>query len=299
MTEGCSGVIRWTTLPAILSSMLLLAPHVGMCDVAFSDSSDVKLETPSGCREQIGFADALRGEGDYYRAITEYKRALHFCRDDSLSSRARAGVGETLFEAGRYELVVDWYHESAAEDARLPHAELLAGRSLFKLGYYGGAIGLLSPLHGRQVPSAQTGEASYYIGLSQIRIGEFRQAEASLSLVGGASPYSDRARRHLELLRSEPCPSRKSPGVAAALAVVPGAGYAYAEHYGTAVASLIVNGLLGWATVDAFRDGNDGAGGFYALLGLGFYVGNITGSAQSADRYNTYQEERFQARFPE
>jgi len=292
-------VTRWTTLAAVLSSMFLLAPHVGLCDVAFPDSGGAGLEAPAGCREQLGFADALRGEGDYYRAITEYKRALHFCRDDSLSAHARAGVGETLFEASRYQLVVDWYQELATEDARLQHAELLAGRSLFRLGRYGRAIGLLSPLHDLQVPSAQAGEASYYVGLSQIRIGKFRQAEASLSLVGDASPCSDRARRHLELLRNEPRPSRKSPGVAAALAVVPGAGYAYAEHYGTAVASLIVNGLLGWAIVDAFRDGNDGAGGFYALLGAGFYVGNITGSAQSADRYNTYQEERFQARFPE
>ena len=290
---------RWTTLAAILSSMLLLAPHVGMCDVAFPDSSDVRLDTTSGCREQIGFADALRGEGDYYRAITEYKRALHFCRDDSLSVLARESVGETLFEAGRYELVVNWYRELEAGDARLPHSELLTGRSLFRLGRYHGAIDLLSPLSGRQAHSAQTAEALYYIGLSQIRIGELRQAEASLSLIGDASPCSDRARRHLDLLRNAPRPGRKSPGVAAALAVVPGAGYAYAEHYGTAVASLIVNGLLGWATVDAFRDGNDGAGGFFAVLSAGFYAGNITGSAQSADRYNTYLEERFQARFPE
>ena len=102
------------------------------------------------------------------------------------------------------------------------------------------------------------------------------------------------ARRRDQNHRREKVPRRPH-----SLAVVPGAGYAYAEHYGTAVASLIVNGLLGWATVDAFRDDNDGAGAFYALLGVGFYVGNIVGSAQSADRYNTYQEERFQARFPE
>jgi tetratricopeptide (TPR) repeat protein len=279
--------------------MFVLAPHVGICDVSLPDSNDVKVEAPSGCRDQIGFADALREEGDYYRAITEYKRALYFCRDDSLSARARAGVGKALFDAGRYDLVLDWYRRLGDEDARLPHAELLAGRSLFRLGSYDGAVDLLGPLHGRVARSAQTGDASYYVGLSQIRIGSFRQAEGSLSLVGDASPCSDRARRHLELLRSEPRPSRKSPVVAAALAVVPGAGYVYAEHYGTAVASLIINGLLGWATVDAFRDGNDGAGGFFAVLGLGFYVGNITGSAQSADRYNTYQDERFQARFPE
>jgi len=292
-------MIQSMIVATIVSSLLLLSSPVLAGDVPAGPRGDFDVLLSGDCRAQISFADALRGEGDYYRAITEYKRALHFCDDDSLSARARAGVGETLFEAGRYELVVDWYRELGTDNARFPYAELLAGRSLFRLGRYDGAIGLLSPLHGRQAPSVQTGEASYYVGLSQIRIGEFRQAEESLSLVGDASSRSDKARRYLERLRSEPRPGRKSAGVAAALAVVPGAGYAYAEHYGTAVASLLINGLLGWATVDAFRDGNDGAGGFFAVLGVGFYVGNITGSAQSADRYNTYQEERFQAMFPE
>ena len=285
-----------TTLAALLTSMLLLAPHVGMCDVA--DGRGAEPGTLLECSDQIRFADALREEGDYYRAITEYKRVLHFCPDDSLSARARAGIGETLYEAGRYELVLDWYRR-LGEDAGSPRAELLAGRSLFRLGRYDGVIDLLSPQRRRAVSLEQASEASYYTGLSQIRIGELRQAEGSLALVDEASPYSDRARQYLDLLRREPRPNRKSPGVAAALAVVPGAGYVYAEHYGTAFASLIVNGLLGWATVDAFHDGNDGAGGFYALLAVGFYLGNITGSAQSADRYNAYQEERFQARFPE
>ena len=292
-------MIRWTIVAAVLSSLLLLSSPVLAGDAPAGPPGEFDVPLSVDCRDQIGFADELRREGDYYRAITEYKRVIHFCSDDSLRARARAGVGEALFEAGRYGLVVGWYQGLGTEDALLPHAELLAGRSLFKLERYDDAIGLLSPLHRRQASPAQAGDASYYVGLSQVRTGKFRQAESSLALVGDLSPYLDRARRHLDVLRNEPRPSRKSPRVAAALAVVPGAGYAYAEHYGTAVASLVVNGLLGWATVDAFRDGNDGAGGFYALLAVGFYVGNITGSAQSADRYNTYQEERFQARFTE
>ncbi|MFH1690456.1 MAG: hypothetical protein ABIE42_09495 [Candidatus Eisenbacteria bacterium] len=124
---------------------------------------------------------------------------------------------------------MDWYRRLGNEDARIPHAELLAGRSLFRLERYDDAIGLLSSLHRRQVPLAQAGEASYYVGLSQVRSGKLQQAEGSLALVGDRPPYSDRARRYLDVLRSEPLPSGKNPGVAAALAVVPGAGYACAE----------------------------------------------------------------------
>jgi hypothetical protein len=80
---------------------------------------------------------------------------------------------------------------------------------------------------------------------------------------------------------------------------MPGLGYAYTGHYGTAVSAALVNGLLIWAAADAFSDANRGAGSFYAMLGLGFYIGNITGSAQSAVRYNEYRMGRFYDQFPE
>lgn len=292
-------MIRWMIVATVVSSLLLLSSPVLAGDAPAGPRGDLDVPLSGDCRGQIGFADALREAGDYYRAVTEYKRALHFCRDDSLSARARAGVGETLFEAGRYGLVMDWYRELDPEGADLYTARLLAGRALFRLERYYGAVDLLEAPSRDGATSARGSAAHYCIDLSQIRMGELDLAQQSFALVEDFSPYAQRSGRHLDVLRDAQRPARKSPRVAAALAIVPGAGYAYAEHYGTAVASLVVNGLLGWATVNAFRDGNNGAGGFCAVLAAGFYVGNITGSAQSADRYNTYQEERFQARFPE
>ncbi len=292
-------MIRWTIVAVATSSLLLLSSPVLAGEIPAGSRDDLDVPLSGDCRGQIGFADALRGAGDYYRAITEYKRVLHFCRDDSLSARARAGVGETLFEAGRYGLVMGWYRELDSDGEDLSSARLLAGRALFRSERYYGAVDLLQTSSPDGTTSVLGSEAHYYIGLSQIRMGEFALAQRSFALVEDLSSYAERSGRHLGVLRDVQRPPRKSPRVAAALSIVPGAGYAYAEHYGTAFASLVVNGLLGWATVSAFSDGNNGAGGFWAVLALGFYVGNITGSAQSADRYNTYQEERFQARFPE
>ena len=297
--DGFSSMIRWTVVATVVSSLLLLSLPASADDAPAGPCTDLDVPLSIDCRGQIGFADALRGAGDYYRAITEYKRALHFCRDDSLSARAQAGVGEASFEAGRYDLVMDWYRELGSDGEDVPTVRLLAGRALFRLGRYYGAMDLLEAPSRDGAASARSSEAHYYIGLSRIRIGELDLARRSFALVEGSSFYAEMSGRHLDALGDAQSPPRKSPRVAAALAIVPGAGYAYAEHYGTAVASLIVNGLLGWATVHAFTEGNNGAGGFCAVIALGFYVGNITGSAQSADRYNAYQEERFQARFPE
>lgn len=251
----------------------------------------------SDCDDQLGFADALRADGDHYRAITEYKRFLHFCGTGEPRVRAQMAVGECAFDAGRYGMVAEWYEGLAPSEDCLARAGLLAGRALYRQGDYTSALGALRAASVGPLEPGETDEVRYYTGLSLVRCGDFRDAASAFESVDGLSARSQRARRYAEILRGAGELPRRSPGVAAALAVIPGAGYAYTGHYGTGVASAAVNGLLIWATIDAFTDGNEGAGGFYSLLALGFYVGNITGSAQSADRYNEFHRDEFMGRF--
>jgi hypothetical protein len=114
-----------------------------------------------------------------------------------------------------------------------------------------------------------------------------------------SSPYWSKASGYAQALESNRPVPRKSPVLGGTLAVVPGLGYAYAEHFGTALAALAVNGLLWWATLDAFDDGHEAAGATYSVLAVGFYLGNIVGAVQSVDRYNAYQAEFYQSQFPE
>lgn len=81
----------------------------------------------------------------------------------------------------------------------------------------------------------------------------------------------------------------KSPLLAAALSVIPGAGYWYTGHKQTAVTSFLVNGLLGFATYSNVKKENYGMTALTGVFNLSFYLGNITGSAKSAKRYNEQQ----------
>ena len=86
---------------------------------------------------------------------------------------------------------------------------------------------------------------------------------------------------------------RKNPGLAGALAIVPGVGYLYCERYQDALIALLVNGGLIWAACEAFH--ND----LYALVAVitfvevGFYAGNIYGSVSSAHKYNRKNERQW------
>jgi tetratricopeptide (TPR) repeat protein len=88
--------------------------------------------------------------------------------------------------------------------------------------------------------------------------------------------------------------SFKNPFIAGGLsAVIPGSGYAYCHHWGTGIASLLVNGLIVWAFADAWKNKQHGIASLTGFLGVGWFIGNIRGSVKAAQRYNTQIREDF------
>ncbi|MFZ1751281.1 MAG: hypothetical protein WAU01_13850 [Saprospiraceae bacterium] len=83
--------------------------------------------------------------------------------------------------------------------------------------------------------------------------------------------------------------SIKSPVAAGLLSmVVPGAGRVYAKDYKNGIISLLFIAGTAWQSYSRFRKhGSSSVGGWiYGGLGLGFYIGNIYGSVNSAKLYN-------------
>lgn len=78
----------------------------------------------------------------------------------------------------------------------------------------------------------------------------------------------------------------KSPALAKSLSIIPGLGYLYTGHKGSALTAFLVNGLLGCATYSCFDKKNYAIGAICGFLNLSFYVGNLNGAARSAHRYN-------------
>ena len=257
-----------------------------------------RADSQQSCRDQLRFAEILLGEGDHYRAIGEYKRVFHFCDDDTMRTEADLGVGRALLLAGKYQSVLEWY-ERPTDLRDVAAADLTAGHAMFRLEEYERAIPVLLETELRAATSMDTGQARYLEGLCLVRLERWDEGRTAFSRVEAGSSFYAMAQRHHERLSVEPSYPIKDPAKAGVLAVVPGLGYAYTGHLRTALAAIVVNGLLGWAAVDALRDDHTAAGASLAGLALGFYVGNIMGSVESAHRYNQWQYDRVQAGFPE
>jgi tetratricopeptide (TPR) repeat protein len=250
-----------------------------------------------GDRDKLfGFAESLFAEGDYYRAITEYKRFNYLYPIDILVEKADFRIGECYFKAGRRVEAIDSFN------AFIRHypAGALRSNALYHKGQaekeqkrYTDALTTFNEL-------IRTGDANYrdralyaqaLVLLAQQEWQRARETFASLPQESPLSPsaiiYSDGVGRMDGL-------PRKSPALAGTLAaVLPGAGHLYAERPRDALVSFLLNGSFIWAAVELFRNNNNVAGGIVAFFELGWYGGNIYSAVGSAHKYNQRVEDEF------
>ena len=95
--------------------------------------------------------------------------------------------------------------------------------------------------------------------------------------------------RNLSVLENIKEQKKKRPSLARILSIIPGGGYLYTNHKGSALTAFVINSLLGYATYTSVKTKNYGIAGVFGFLGLSFYIGNINGAGRSAIRYNERQ----------
>jgi tetratricopeptide (TPR) repeat protein len=250
-----------------------------------------------GDRDKLfGFAESLFAEGDYYRAITEYKRFNYLYPVDILVEKADFRIGECYFKAGRRSEAIDSFNVFIRQypaGALRPDALYLKGQAEKEQKRYTDALTTFDEL-------IRTGGANYrdralyaqaLVLLAQQDWQRARETFASLPqespLYPSAIIYSD------GLGRMDGLP-RKSPALAGTLAaVLPGAGHLYAERPRDGLVSFLLNGSFIWAAVELFRNNNNVAGGIVAFFELGWYGGNIYSAVGSAHKYNQRVEDEF------
>ncbi|WP_139786743.1 tetratricopeptide repeat protein [Desulfamplus magnetovallimortis] len=78
----------------------------------------------------------------------------------------------------------------------------------------------------------------------------------------------------------------KKPILSGILSIIPGGGFSYCNRYHDALAAMMVNAALIFASVRAFEDENAALGGILGVIEFGFYGGNIYGGISSAHKHN-------------
>lgn len=234
---------------------------------------------------QLGFARALRAEGDYYRAIGEYKRFLYLYPDSPAADEARLGIGRAYVLGGQAEAAEEYLHslEALSPEWR-SRARLEIGWARYTGGLPEAAVLSLRSFLREQGSREGTDvdRARYLLGWALLSEGDGAQAAQAFASV---TPFPEQ-RPLTEAARSWGDLPRKSPVLAGVLSIVPGAGHVYIGQPVVGLAALAWNGLFSYALYTSIRADQVGVAVLLGALELLWYSGTIFGAVSGAQKYN-------------
>jgi len=241
---------------------------------------------------QMALGDAFMEDGDYYRAVTEYKKLTILFPESGLLSAAYYKIGMAYYRGQDYANAIKGFEKVRRlyKSDYFSSAAFYEGLSYSKLGQYEAAEGAFERAKFYDAAHEDAANAQNGLALNAFELnnpeGSRREFEDFLKNY----PDDDRSpviRSSFSLIDEYETRSRKSPVLAGTLsAVLPGSGQVYAEHYRNGLMAFVVNGLFIAGTVLAIKEENYPLAAIVGGVGLPFYIGNIYGAANAARKWN-------------
>ena len=211
-------------------------------------------------KEQYQYATFLYRSGEYYRAITEYKRLVHFFPESDYTPQAIMQIGRSYMAGGELDVAIK-YWESLEEPL------VSSGDVNIMLG--------LSYLDKDQVKVYSLRKPSVDKGIEQF---------SRLSDSGRALPE---ANDFLNDWRTKSEPEYKSPWLAGTMsAVIPGTGSLYTGRYTEGFYAFFITALFAVATIEAIHQEDKSLSLLLGSFTIAFYGGNIYTAINSAYKVN-------------
>ena len=245
----------------------------------------------------ITFAEHLMHEGEYFRAITEYRRFLFYYPDEPRRAMAHFRIGIALYRGESYGEALQTFREVTQiypHTAYGTQAWLWQGESLVRQGQYTAAEELYTEITARFPHETIGQQAGYQRAWTLLYRRQWREAAAQFQQVAPASALYQSAQFLAQAaLEGERLPA-KSPVLAGILSgLLPGSGQLYNGRLGDALLAFFLNGLFIAGIFEAAHSNAHTVTGILSFFEAGWYAGNVYGAINGAYKYNRYTTETF------
>ncbi|MCP4110420.1 MAG: tetratricopeptide repeat protein [Desulfobacteraceae bacterium] len=256
---------------------------------------------------QIEFAEHYFSNGEYSRAIDEYKRFIYFFPEHGKVEMAMYKIGMSYFNTNDYKKA------TGAFSKIIDRQYSKNGNTSFETGnsdYITKAYYMITECHlklNSLVPAVSTlrnllaitedievrDETYYRLGWICLEAGLWDKARSYFGQISPENREKYKLKKLSDELGKKTEIQRKSPWTAGFLSIIPGGGYLYCERYHDAMIAFLVNSVMGYAAYEAFDDGHYALGGLIGFIEMGFYSGNIYGAVNSTHKYNRNKQKHF------
>lgn len=235
----------------------------------------------------LSIGEYLFAQGNYDAAITEYTRFLFFHPDDARVGEVQHNIGLAYRAQGLWTEAITSLrtasHYAADAESKSEYQLELAVTLIAAQDYDLAQLELISVT--MRTPSALLYRRALFLrGVAYIY--QFRWDEAREVLKNWS------ADERLNLLFDEAVNSpQKSVSVARLLSTIfPGAGQVYAGNWRDGLNALLLNGVLGFLTIDAAFDRHYSDAVLWGVLAFWrYYRGNTFRAEQAAEQFNAQQ----------
>jgi len=238
--------------------------------------------------------------GDYYRAITEFKRFSLLFPHHERQPAAELLIGLALQEDKAYsDAFAHFQHWRLVDDPT--DATRVA---VFKLGelrflqrQYRQAIVSFQDFLEAYPDGPLVSHTKYMLGLSWALDGQLTQAQQVFATLPSDDPMAQKALALQDELRLAPPLQPKSPQVAGILSgIFPGAGHLYAGKPWQALTAFALNGVFLAGAAYAFHERLEATGAILLFFETGWYLGGINSAMDAARDANQQQQRAFMDR---
>lgn len=245
----------------------------------------------------MDLGDHFSQEGDYYRAITEYKRFLFFFSKSRRAEEAFFKIAQSYFNGKKWDeaiLACDQLLKRFPDTSFRDKALFLKGLSFREKKDYPQARFFFEGTKAAAGEAALRDEAQKQIALTYVREENWPEAARAFRQIDPDSPLYERGKYFAQGLDPIDKISQKSPEWAGFLAaVLPGSGHVYVERYRDGAIAFLLNGAFMWGMVESFQRKNYVVGGILTFFELGWYSGNIYSAVSGAHKYNRKQRKDY------
>ncbi len=245
---------------------------------------------------QLQFARELREKGQYRRAAEEFQRFAYFFSDHPERRPALLESGKSFLQAAdpqSAQMPLKTLIDDGQFDDIGVETHFLLAETYLRLGARTHAVVTLNNLIALCRDPSVEDRAYHRIGWIQIEATDWQGALRAFQHLSPAGRQRYRISSLESSLGRSGDLAYKSPALAGTLSIVPGAGQLYCRRYKDAAVAFVLGVGPLWASTEAFDKDQPVLGGLLAVIGLGFYTGNIYGAVNDAHKFNAEQQRRF------
>lgn len=245
--------------------------------------------------KQMNFADALYDSGDYYRAITEYKRYIFYNEQGKFVKNAVYKIALSYLMAGKYDEAVDSFDGiSLKYSGDLKYLSLI-GEALSAASKkdYVYSTSVAARILNDNVASKYLDKAHYITAFNYMNQGDFKASDAEFAKISGTELSGSSASIRAVLNKSNEIPTR-SPVISGILSlIIPGSGHMYCGRWSDGIFSLLLNAFCIYNIYEVHIRNENVMEVVFGIPEIFFYLSSVYGSVVSANKFNDDETQKF------